>query len=326
MTAPGASSIVVCLLGVLLAGALILFAGRESRERAAIGARQRKASTTASKKTAAVLYPTRLPAKSHGLPVASRTTGALSRKAARPGAIFQSSMAEGQFEFLSDAAHQQPSAPALRQKLYSLIDAAAPYTPFHYGVDRPLPRVMQSVLFRQSMSLGIREHRYVTVSNRDPLGTSGRRRGFLWIDLKRGIVLGVIFFHPSNGEPTPTLTIFSRQVQAKSLGMSQLPEAFFQDLNQWSAATGLPPIVTGYFINASGEKIVLTHDENYCWPSAGNVVPPGESCKQMKAQAAAVDRAAAHFLAETHHASNATMHMVAEKVSRTKLVRGFPAQ
>lgn len=40
-----------------------------------------------------------------------------------------------------------------------------------------------------------------------------RGRGFLWFDLDEGIVLGGFYFTPTNGEPTPTLTVFSRQLK-----------------------------------------------------------------------------------------------------------------
>ena len=54
-------------------------------------------------------------------------------------------------------------------------------------------------------------------------GERGGPRGFIWIDMQQGIALGGIFFHPTNGEPTPTLTLFSKQVEENSLEMSQLP-------------------------------------------------------------------------------------------------------
>lgn len=55
----------------------------------------------------------------------------------------------------------------------------------------------------------------------------------MWFDMKEGIGLGGIYFKPVNGEPTPTLAIFSWQLRDKSLSMSQLPPEFAQDLSQW---------------------------------------------------------------------------------------------
>jgi len=63
--------------------------------------------------------------------------------------------------------------------------------------------------------------RYLMLSGRSGPYLAGR--GFVWIDLQDGIVLGGFSFHPTNGEPTPTATVFSKQVKEESIKMSQLP-------------------------------------------------------------------------------------------------------
>src|ERR1700690_3690708 len=141
-------------------------------------------------------------------------------------------------------------------------------------------------------------------------GSGGRGRAFLWADIQKGIALAGIFFYPSNGEPSPALTIFSRQVDQDPLGMNQFPAAFIQDLGQWEQAEGVPPVTTRYFINASGKKTVLVHDEDYCGRPTGKPAPATDVCTQMNTDARTIDREAAVFLNQTHYASNATMHMI----------------
>jgi len=69
-----------------------------------------------------------------------------------------------------------------------------------------------------------------------------------WIDVKDGIALGGVYFHPTNGEPTPTLAIYSRQLKDTALTMTQLPLAFAEDLSRFVQAEGLRFVSTRYFI------------------------------------------------------------------------------
>jgi hypothetical protein len=94
--------------------------------------------------------------------------------------------------------------------------------------------------------------------------------------------------------------------------MSQLPLAFVQDLNEWAGLVGVPPVTTRYFINASSEKVVLAHDEDFCKRASGMAAPPS-TCRQMNAEAAHIDAEASHFLNQTNYASNATVRMVTAK-------------
>lgn len=133
--------------------------------------------------------------------------------------------------------------------------------------------------------------------------------------MQDGVALGGFYSHPTNGEPTPTVAVFSRQVQVKekSLGMSQLPPGFGRCLSQWSEETGIPPVTTRYFITGRNERILLEHDEDYCSPADGTdgtPLPSPGTCEQMNADAADIDMNAAYYLEQVDYATNATAWMV----------------
>jgi hypothetical protein len=162
------------------------------------------------------------------------------------------------------------------------------------------------VLDGSELPAQIRDGRYVVVSGRK--GPYLRGRGFMWIDMQDGIALGAFYFHPTNGEPTPTVTIFSNQVKEDSLKMSQLPRAFAQELTLWSAESGVPPVTTRYFIGGLNKRILLEHDEAYCAPVNG--VASADDCEQMNSDAADIDLNAAYYLEQTNYATNATAWMI----------------
>lgn len=96
---------------------------------------------------------------------------------------------------------------------------------FHYGRDMPFVDALDMVLKGSPEPVRIRDGRYLLVSGR--MGPYLGGRGFLWIDLQDGMAAGGFYFHPTNGEPTPTVNIFSKQVKDQdSLKLSQLPPAF----------------------------------------------------------------------------------------------------
>jgi hypothetical protein len=220
-------------------------------------------------------------------------------------AIFQKPIPADQLAFLN----QFDGAPAkdlVRDKQFrKLTHSVIPDCIFHYGRDMPLTDALDMVLNGSTLPVQIREGRYLMVSGRSGPYLAGR--GFIWIDLRDGIALGGFYFHPTNGEPTPTVNIFSRQVKEDALKMSQLPPAFAEDVNQWSVQLRVPPVTTRYFISGANKKILLEHDEDYCAPAAG-VAPPG--CQQMNAAAADIDLDAADYLEQTNHATNATAWMI----------------
>ena len=179
---------------------------------------------------------------------------------------------------------------------------------FHYGHDMALAEAMDAVIKGSPQPVQIRDGRYLMVSGLKGPYLAGR--GFIWMDLQDGISLGGFYFHPTNGEPTPTVNIFSRQVKEQTLALSQLPPTFFQDLLQWSVDSRVPPVTPRYFITGSNKKILLEHDEDYCASVGGIAVALPPACEQMNADAADVDLNAAYYLDQTHHATNATAWMI----------------
>jgi len=221
--------------------------------------------------------------------------------------IFQKPITAEQLVFLSRFAGA-PANDLIRDKQYrKLMKAVIPDCIFHYGWDMMLSDAMEKVLAGSRLPVQIRDGRYLMASGRSGPYLSGR--GFMWIDLRDGVALGGFFFHPTNGEPTPTVTIFSRQVKEQSLRLSQLPPAFAEDLSQWTADAGIPPVTTRYFITGSNRKILLEHDEDYCAQLRATTGPTDE-CEQSNADAADIDMNAAYYLDQTHNATNGTAWMI----------------
>ena len=94
------------------------------------------------------------------------------------------------------------------KQFHKLIRNVIPDCMFHYGHDMPLLEAMETVLERSSQPVEIRDGRYLIVSGRS--GPYLQGRGMMWIDLQDGVALGAFFFHPTNGEPTPAVNVFSR--------------------------------------------------------------------------------------------------------------------
>jgi hypothetical protein len=318
---PAIGSVLICFVGLSLGGVLLATWGRSSHEMAVKPVRPAAVSNSApvastvsrpgreSDSLQAQLL-TSQPVTSHPALVRINARGRSSQPRLKR-AIFEKALSSDQLEFLNDYSGRPANDVVREQKLRRLVDMVVPYAPFHFGLDVPLPQAVEGMLSKSTMPVEIREGRYVMVSGRR--GENARGRAFLWIDMQEGIALGGIFFYPSNGEPTPTLTLFSKQVKDGSLGMSQLPVAFAQDLSRWAAAGGVPPITTRYFINASSEKILLAHDEDFCRNGGGLSGSRENGCEQMNAEAADIDLKATHFLQQTQFASNATMRMIAEQ-------------
>jgi hypothetical protein len=228
------------------------------------------------------------------------------------GGVFQKPISSEQVKFLNGD-QGRPSDDVVRERsLRELVSDVVPDAPFHLGIDMPLSSAIEGMFALSAQPVEVRDGRYAMVFGRRGMG--GRGRALLWVDMQRGIGLGAIFFYPGNGEPSPSMTIFSSQVNRASLRMSELPAAFVEDLTRWSAIVGVPAITTRYFINASGEKTVLAHEEDFCKVADGVAGAAAESCEQRNAEAARIDLEAAHFLDQTNYVSNATMHMVPVRV------------
>ena len=189
-----------------------------------------------------------------------------------------------------------------------LMHDAIPNCEFHYGRDMPLSDALDMVMQDSPDPVTVRDGRYLTLSGNKGPYLGGR--AMVWIDLQDGIVLGAFYFHPTNGEPTPSVNVFSRQVKEKTIAMSQLPPAFVDDLIQWSTQTRIAPVTTRYFLTGLNKKILLEHDEDYCVHADGTVEPANSGCEQMDADAADIDVNAAYYLEQVNYATNATAWMI----------------
>jgi uncharacterized protein YecT (DUF1311 family) len=223
-------------------------------------------------------------------------------------APFQKPIPSDQLIFLGQFAGV-PAKEVMHDKQFrKLMHNFVPDCIFHYGRDMSLGDALDMVLKDSKVPVVIRDERYVTISGADGPYLGGR--GFLWIDIKTGIALGGFYFHPTNGEPTPSLVIFSREIKEDTLSMGQLPQDFAIDLSLWSSAFRVSPITTRYFITGSDKRILLQHDEDYCISATGTAPPPKDVCEQMNSDAADLDMNAAIYLDQTHHATNATAWMI----------------
>jgi len=223
-----------------------------------------------------------------------------------PPANFQKVIPADRLAFLKDYADQTPQGIMKDKRFRAVMKEAIPRTEYHYGSDKSLSDATEELLTSRALPITVRDGRYVTISTSGGSYLSGKT--FLWFDIESGVALGTIYFHPTNGEPTPTLTVFSEQLTDTSLSMGQLPAEFVEDLGGWEQATAIPAISPRYFIPANGRKYVLVHDEDYCFHPEDEPAPEG--CEDMNADAADDDMNAAYFMQETHNAANATAWML----------------
>jgi len=223
-------------------------------------------------------------------------------------AIFQKRIPADQLTFLKSFAGSTSGQAIADKQFRKLMDNALPDCMFHYGHDMSMFEAIETVLKGSPVPVRIRDGRYMTLAGKSGPYLGGR--GFVWIDLQEGIALGGFYFHPTNGEPTPTVTVFSRQIKEDALEMSQLPAEFATDLAQWSQQFGVPPVTTRYFITGSNKRILLEHDEDYCSNADGSIAPPGDACEQMNADSADLDMDTAYYLEQVHYATNATAWMI----------------
>ena len=220
-----------------------------------------------------------------------------------PPAVFERRFAKDQMAGLESFAGA-PAKDLYKDKQFRrLMKGFVPDCMFHYGRDMPLNEAMDRVMDGSKIPVQVRDGRYVMVVGQNGPYLGGR--GFLWLDLQEGIGLGGFYFQPTNGEPAPTLAIFSRQVKEPYLVMSQLPPAFAEDLTYWMGAARVPEIETRYFLTGTNKRILLEHDEDFCAGSGG-----APDCMQKNANAADVDEVAAYYLDQIHYATNGTAWMI----------------
>lgn len=249
--------------------------------------------------------------------------------------IFQNPISGNELAFLRKFEGAASGDVVRDKQFHKLMKSVIPDCMFHYGHDMPLLEAMETVLNGSPQPARIRDGRYFVVSGRS--GPYLQGRGFLWFDLQDGIALGGFYFHPTNGEPTPAVNVFSRQVKEQFLALSELPPAFVQDLTEWSEDYRVPPVTTRYFITGSNRKILLEHDEDYCGagdadstpsepapgpgsdhgPAPAASAPADSECQRMNADAADIDMDAANYLEQVHYATNATAWMITGEDQKT---------
>jgi hypothetical protein len=189
----------------------------------------------------------------------------------------------------------------------ALKKAILPKWEFHYGRDMSVSDAMDAALEDSKDAVQVRDGRYVMLSGTSGLYPGLQGRGFIWIDMQEGIALGGFYFHPTNGEPTPTTTIFSRQLAVDNISMARLPPEFFRDYSQWCADERIAPITTRYFIGGLNTRLLLEHDEDFCSSTFRGL---GADCLQMTADAADLDMNTAYYLDQVNYATNATAYMI----------------
>lgn len=222
--------------------------------------------------------------------------------------IFQTPVPAAEMDFLKQLAGKSSGDVMKDKQFRKLLKNFVPTCEFHYGRDMPLMDALDAVIERSRLPSGIRDGRYFMIAGEQGPYLAGR--GFLWIDLQTGEGLGAFFFHPTNGEPTPTVAVFSRQVKEKAIGMSDLPPAFADDLVQWATAARIPPVTTRYFLTGNNKRILLEHDEDFCLNADGSKLPPDSGCAQANADAADTDVSTSYYLQQIHYATNGTAWMV----------------
>lgn len=203
----------------------------------------------------------------------------------------------------------EPSGQAWKDRaLKHALKYVVPGCLFHYGRDMPLDQALDTVIAGSQAPVVLRDGRYLIVSGSNGPYLAGR--GFVWIDLQEGIGVGGFFFHPTNGEPTPSMAVFSKQVKSEALAESEMPPAFLKEKVAWSGWAGVPPVTTQYFLTGTNARVLLEHDEDFCSPANEGMMPLGSDCEQMDADAADLDEVAAYYLDQVDYKTNATAWMI----------------
>jgi len=222
--------------------------------------------------------------------------------------IFQKPMPVAEMDFLKQLAGKSSGDVIKDKQFRKLMKNFVPDCMFHYGKDMPLQDALEMALDHSPLPSGIRDGRYFMIAGEKGPYLSGR--AFVWIDMQTGIGAGAFFFHPVNGEPTPTVAVFSRQVKEKAIGLSDLPPAFADDLIQWTGNARIPPVTTRYFLTGNNKRILLEHDEDFCLAEDGSHLPADSGCEEMNADAADADINTAYYLKLINYATNGTAWMV----------------
>jgi uncharacterized protein YecT (DUF1311 family) len=184
----------------------------------------------------------------------------------------------------------------LASRFAALVGAAVPDAVYHFHVDMPLAEAFTAIMRGPAQPIQVRDGRYTVLAACQSASCAGAR-AFLWVDTGGALAIGAIQFNPSNGEPTPTQTIFASQVQDPITSMSQLPSAFVQDLARWTSAGRTTPPMARYFVNGKGVKTPVPHEEDACLATdARSSQLPIGLCAPMNLANAEQDLAAALYL------------------------------
>ncbi|MFT4114143.1 hypothetical protein [Silvibacterium sp.] len=227
--------------------------------------------------------------------------------------LFQPAVPAAELDFLRAYAGKSTKELMHNKQFWKLAeDNFLPHCTFHYGYDRPLTEAFDDVVGGSKMPVTILQDRYLVIAS-DRTSRMLDGRAMLWIDLQDGIGVGAFYFHPTNGEPSPTINVFARQVSPGKdnlIEMSQLPPAFVLTMAQWISGSAIPLITPRYFLTGNKRKILLEHDEDYCIAPDGTTQPPATQCQQLNAEAADIDVTAAYYLKQVNYATNATAYFL----------------
>jgi hypothetical protein len=240
-------------------------------------------------------------------PAAAQTVAALPPAPVYDETIFGDRIPAAQIAFLKSFDGNR-TRDLYHDKQFKVVkQAVLPKWEFHYGHDMSVASAMDAALADSKDAVQVRDGRYVMLSGTSTLYPGLQGRGFIWVDMQEGIALAGFYFHPTNGEPTPTTTVFSKQLMVDAISMAQLPPEFFQDYSQWNADERLSPVMTRYFIGGLNKRLLLEHDEDFCSSTFAGL---GADCLQMTADAADLDMNTAYYLDQVNYATNATAYML----------------
>ena len=137
-------------------------------------------------------------------------------------------------------------------------------------------------------SVETRLGRYVVLSGCRE--TACADRAFVWIDTVQGVVLAVLAIPSSSDLPgtTPQIVIASRQLDVKRLEITQLPQKFWSDWQEWAFERHLPPVMTERVVNTYGGVSVVFHDDEQICVDAMTTMSELE-CGQHAVDAATAD-------------------------------------
>jgi hypothetical protein len=225
-----------------------------------------------------------------------------------PTANFQKLIPPDQLAFLKDYDGRMPKEVMKDKRFKQLEKQILPGARYFYHYDKTLSEAKDEVMDNDQLPITVRDGRYVMIASAGGGDQHMLGRGFMWFDMQSGVGLGGIYFHPTNGEPSPTLAIYSKQLTDTVLSMGQLPDSFLDDFWKWANAAHVHYVSPRYFIPSDDRKYVLIHDEDYCAHGDDERRPDG--CEEMNADAADIDMEAAYFMQETGNAPDATAYML----------------